>query len=63
MEDQERRSIMGGAGISRRALLGAAAASCGALTFRTPFVGRALAEEPGLSYSRARISRPVFSSR
>src|SRR6516164_6560261 len=46
MEDQERRSIMGGAGISRRALLGAAAASCSALTFGTPFVRRALAEEP-----------------
>ena len=46
MEDHGRKSTLRGAGISRRTLLGVAAASGGALTLRAPFISRALAEEP-----------------
>ncbi|WP_440640917.1 ABC transporter substrate-binding protein [Bradyrhizobium sp. PUT101] len=46
MEGQGRKSGLRGSGISRRTLLGAAAASGGALTFGAPFISRALAEEP-----------------
>src|SRR5262245_57661446 len=46
MKDQRRKSTPRGAGISRRTLLGVAAASGGALTLGAPFISRALAEEP-----------------
>jgi branched-chain amino acid transport system substrate-binding protein len=45
MKDQG-QSIIRGAGISRRMLLGAAAFSGGALTLGAPFVKKALADEP-----------------